>query len=341
MRWEPVLAPAPSGAGIARADKLTDKAASHALLTRLLAVNVLKILAVTPAENGRLRCDRDSTGCAHLLEQGAKQAVQRYIQRIGTARASEDPMRDFLRGKIDGKFMGHLAAAWLLGESLLSWLNPDYKVCFTSNKVYARMAFWRTLVNEGDRRVLCLHNRKAIEMSPQLRAMASGANEEQMEEFAAKRQRRRGPGGAGLPQTPEQVSAFVLQKIVSTAGLGPGGEADVVDPATVLTVFGSLSTALKRECASHGAVRDRLELLSAEHRLVLQFGVRYHNEPERAPLWADVDPASTGGQHVPLRRPCGRHGGPLSCPLVRLRPVGDPIRDAFATGQAAIWVMDP
>ena len=249
-------------------------------------------------------------------------------------------MRDFLRGKIDGEFMGHLAAAGLLGESLLSWLNPLYKVCFTSNKVYARVAFWRTLVNEGDRRMLCLHNRKAIEMNPLLCSLASGANEEQMEQFAAKKQRRRGAGASGLPQTDEQISAFVLQKIISAAAPGTAGEVDVVDPHAVVLLFQSLSPLLKSHAGNIGAVRAKFDVLSSKHNLVLQIGVPYHNEPSRPLFWSDVDPAATAGQHIPPRRAVGRAGGPMSCPFIRLRPVGDPVRDAFATEQAAIWALD-
>ena len=333
FRWEPVLAPSTLGLAISRADKLVNKKASQALLSQLLASQVLKILQRMP-ELGRLQCCKESTGCANVIESAAKQAVQKFIQRMGNSRASEDPMRHFMQGKLDSKYLTHLAVCWLVGESLLSWVNPLYLPRFETNKIYARMAFWRTLLSEGDRRVLMLHNRRAIDCSPLLRSLASGVSEELLEEMTAKK-KARSSGDAQQPRSDEQILAFVLQKIVAMAQPSSDGSGDVLEPHAVMHAFQQDFPGVKKVINSMSGVLKHFTVLSERYHLVVAAGRGYHNEPDRGVQWFDVTP----GAVLQGTRALGRAGGALGCPHVRIHPAGHRTRLAVTEELSAVWVM--
>ena len=123
---------------------------------------------------------------------------------MGQASASHDPIYAYIRGKMDSKYMCYLASTWAMSETLLAYVNPNYKIQFAGNPVYARMALHRFLLGEIDHRAVMVQNRRAIDSNPQLQRLASGAQPDNSE-------RQRGAGTDG-PQTTQQKEAYTLQK---------------------------------------------------------------------------------------------------------------------------------
>ena len=130
--------------------------------------------------------------------------MKRFVERMGQASASHDPIYAYIRGKMDSKYMCYLASTWAMSETLLAYVNPNYKIQFAGNPVYARMALHRFLLGEIDRRAVMVQNRRAIDSNPQLQRLASGAQPDNSE-------RQRGAGTDG-PQTTQQKEAYTLQK---------------------------------------------------------------------------------------------------------------------------------
>ena len=160
---------------------MSDKTASLGLLSRLLSMQVLRILDGMTANATLELCDCARQSLEYLHDE-AVHALQSLTDRVGVARANADPVWSQLCGKPDSSYMQNVAVAWLMGESLLCWLNPQYRPVFRTNRVYARMAVWRTLLGEADRRVVMVTNRRVIEHNPSMRQCClSGLSVEQME----------------------------------------------------------------------------------------------------------------------------------------------------------------
>ena len=307
-RWTPVVSPPSKGLDTSRADKLTGKSASQRFLCELLSVHVIKNLGVMPS-GARLVLDRESSACANAIENAAKRSLKGYQERKGMEAAQADPVFSLFRGKLDGQYMHHLVSCWLLGESLLAWLNPSYRPKLRSTGVYARMALKRCLLGEGDRRCLMLTCRRHIESDARLRAIGSGADPEKVEELMSKRARL---ALSSAPRNDVEKSSYVLQKVLALARVVD----DVPHVITPDVVFAMAKddALVRRAIANHTQLCGLFDRLSSQHRVVEAFGVSTFQQPQVPLLWRAIG----RGDRIERVRPLGRPGGQAGCPAVRL-----------------------
>jgi hypothetical protein len=330
FRWEITLSPAAPGLDIPRADKMASKQGSHAFLKKLLALQVTKILGEM-GEGGRLELDDDSRGIPAILENAGKAALKRFAQRVQSEEAQADPLYAYLRGKSDSKYMSQLSATCLTGECLLCFCNETYKPKLMSNKVYARMAMWRTLLSEIDRRAVMVNNRRTIEATPYLKMLASGASPEDVEMAQAKK-RRRAQDGGNVPQNDEETKAYILQKVVAATAVGSAGEPRVVHPQVILDIAKG-DRVIKSRVKIISDVRGVFAELSQDHGLVKAYGMATYRQPDTALVWTEL--ASNG--MVPPVRMIGKPGGQPSCPAIQLVAADSPVFMEFTAKMQGIY----
>ena len=294
-RWNVAISEDAPGLDLDRADKLVTKQGSFMVLKELLAVQAGKVLG---EDDGTCRLDLDpkTRGLGCVLEKSAKNAVKRWVERVGQAKAKDDPSYGFLRGKLDAKYMSNLAKSWCVGECLLAFVNPAYKIQWKTNPLYGRQALWRSFLSESDRRALFVNNCRAIAANPYLKALAEGMSEEKVEEKVEETKQK-----AARPETEAQKLAYTLQAIYQH--LSPAREMTLATCDTMKANDKNLRQIWKYQ----SNIRDSFSKLSTEHGLVT------HIEKQNAAgqgTWEAIAPNAAIEGYLPQGRAGGHHVTP-------------------------------
>jgi len=190
-------------------------------------------------------------------------------------------------------------------------LNPAYVPQYTGNQIYARMALKRCLLSDVDRRGVMLVNRRAINASPYLKAIALGLSEEEVREKTAESKRRKTADAPTTPQTAEETLAYIWQHAARAATMDAGRQAPVLKPHEyMIHVMGG--RVVKKKVPRVALLREPLNALSARHKIITHYGTSKVNDAEDVE-WTALAP----GAEIPMVHRRGQRGGHLSLPLVQ------------------------
>ena len=109
------------------------------MLKLCLAVQITKILGHA-MPNEHLSLVPDSRSVPAMLEDSGKDVLKRFIQRVTTDVAQNNPIYAYLLGKSDAKYISILQAVWIMSRIFLAFLNDSYVPTRTTNPIFARMA---------------------------------------------------------------------------------------------------------------------------------------------------------------------------------------------------------